>query len=192
MNEKTRAEAQKGREFPLRDREGRGSGAVDRRDHPHAPVPALQHPFRLAHPDAAGGRLSLSSRNIPTVIRVTRCPSARRFSMAGIFSSEPERGDIAVFKLPTDDTTDYIKRVIGTAWGYRADDRRSLVYQRGDGRARTRRDLSLARRLRAYDGSGRAIARPCPTVYPITSSSVMAIAASGTIRNAMKFRRGTS
>jgi len=30
-----------------------------------------------------------------------------------IFSSEPERGDIAVFKLPTDDTTDYIKRVIG-------------------------------------------------------------------------------
>jgi signal peptidase I len=30
-----------------------------------------------------------------------------------IFSSEPERGDIAVFKLPTDNSTDYIKRVIG-------------------------------------------------------------------------------
>lgn len=30
-----------------------------------------------------------------------------------IFSSDPERGDIAVFKLPTDNSTDYIKRVIG-------------------------------------------------------------------------------
>lgn len=30
-----------------------------------------------------------------------------------IFSSSPERGDIAVFRLPKDDSTDYIKRVIG-------------------------------------------------------------------------------
>ena len=30
-----------------------------------------------------------------------------------IFGSEPERGDIVVFRLPKDDTTDYIKRVIG-------------------------------------------------------------------------------
>ncbi|MCC2110706.1 MAG: signal peptidase I [Hyphomicrobiales bacterium] len=30
-----------------------------------------------------------------------------------IWASEPERGDIAVFKLPRDNTTDYIKRVIG-------------------------------------------------------------------------------
>ncbi len=30
-----------------------------------------------------------------------------------IFASEPKRGDIAVFKLPTDNRTDYIKRVIG-------------------------------------------------------------------------------
>ncbi len=30
-----------------------------------------------------------------------------------IFATEPKRGDVVVFRLPKDDTTDYIKRVIG-------------------------------------------------------------------------------
>ena len=30
-----------------------------------------------------------------------------------VFSSEPKRGDVAVFKLPKDNETDYIKRIVG-------------------------------------------------------------------------------
>lgn len=30
-----------------------------------------------------------------------------------IFASEPERGDVVVFKLPSDNSTDYIKRIVG-------------------------------------------------------------------------------
>jgi len=36
-------------------------------------------------------------------------PTSGRF----LFASEPKRGDIAVFKLPKDNATDYIKRVVG-------------------------------------------------------------------------------
>ena len=44
-----------------------------------------------------------------------------------IFGSGPERGDIVVFKLPRDDKTDYIKRVIGMP-GDRIQMRNNVLY----------------------------------------------------------------
>jgi signal peptidase I len=47
-----------------------------------------------------------------------------------IFASAPERGDVVVFRLPKDDTTDYIKRVIGLP-GDRIQMRDGLLYING-------------------------------------------------------------
>ena len=41
-----------------------------------------------------------------------------------IWAAEPERGDVVVFKLPRDNETDYIKRVIGLAGRRDSDGRR--------------------------------------------------------------------
>ena len=40
-------------------------------------------------------------------------PFSPRLFSGRIFGSAPERGDVAVFRLPSDDSVDYIKRVIG-------------------------------------------------------------------------------
>ncbi len=48
-----------------------------------------------------------------------------------IFGSQPERGDVVVFKLPTDNSTDYIKRVVGLP-GDEISVQDGVVYINGD------------------------------------------------------------
>jgi len=40
-------------------------------------------------------------------------PFSPRLFSGRIFATEPERGDLVVFRLPKNDRTDYIKRIIG-------------------------------------------------------------------------------
>src|SRR3712207_641867 len=54
-----------------------------------------------------------------------------------VWASEPQRGDIAVFKLPKDNSTDYIKRVIGLP-GDRIQVIRGVLHINGQAVARER------------------------------------------------------
>ena len=53
-----------------------------------------------------------------------------------VFASQPKRGDVVVFRLPRDTSTDYIKRVIGLP-GDRIEVRNGIVYINGQAAPQT-------------------------------------------------------
>jgi signal peptidase I len=71
-----------------------------------------------------------------------------------IWGAEPERGDVVVFKLPTDNSTDYIKRVIGLP-GDRIQMISGILHINGQSVLRERTDDFVI-----HDAFGRSIAVP--------------------------------
>ena len=72
-----------------------------------------------------------------------------------LLTGEPERGDVAVFRQPTDTKVDFIKRVVGLP-GDRIQVRSGRLYLNGKQVRRdgplARTDISGERALKAYDG----------------------------------------
>ena len=98
------------------NRQGHRRGAAHRARGANPAFPAVQHSVGLARADLARRRLSvrLQIRLRLFAFLAAELPRLLPAGVPGrVFASEPKRGDIIVFKLPSDGQTDYIKRLIG-------------------------------------------------------------------------------
>ena len=108
-----------------------------------------------------------------------------------IFASEPKRGDIIVFKLPSDGQTDYIKRLIGLPGDKIQVPEGPAHHQRRDGSARGDRALSDRQPLRQAGGGAALSSRRCRAASNTKSSRSTATTAPSTTPRSTRFRPAT-
>lgn len=105
-----------------------------------------------------------------------------------IWSAEPQRGDIVVFKLPRDNETDYVKRLIGLP-GDRIQMRDGVLHIDGVAVPKQRVADFVHEMGEGLGGPSRNMSRPCPTACP-TECSIQRRIAPSTIRMSTSFQTG--
>ena len=100
---------------------------------------------------------------------ITCCPID--FPGRVVLAETPKRGDVAVFKLPTDTEIDYIKRVIGLP-GDRIQMRDGVLYINGEAVKKERiEDYTDPSEPGLRHGRCRSIAKRCPTASATACST---------------------